>query len=69
MGLHVSLLWRWQKSAQPRGDQVLTGASEPSVIEREMQRLRAENARLRIERDIFNKATVFFAWEPQRVWQ
>lgn len=43
----------------------LTGAdAKPvSVEQMELARLRAENARLKMERDIFKKATVYFARE------
>lgn len=38
---------------------------EPSDLESELSRLRAENATLRMEREILKKATAFFAKESK----
>jgi transposase len=59
LGVHVSLLRKWrQKSESETSDQNL---SEDERLE--LARLRAENKRLRMERDILKKATAFFANE------
>lgn len=59
LGVHVSLLRKWrEKSESETSDQNL---SEDERLE--LARLRAENKRLRMERDILKKATAFFANE------
>lgn len=59
LGVHVSLLRRWKErlEAEEKGQ-------GPSADEREeLRRLRAENRRLRMEREILKKAAAFFAKE------
>ena len=59
LGLHENLLRTWKKKSE-----VEANDSELSEEERmELARLRAENKRLRMERDILKKATAFFANE------
>lgn len=59
LGLHENLLRTWKKKSEAE-----TNDSELSEEERmELARLRAENKRLRMERDILKKATAFFANE------
>ena len=63
LGLDRSVLARWVKEFQAdeseafRGNGKLTGEGE------ELRRLREENRRLKMERDILKKATAFFAKE------
>jgi transposase len=38
--------------------------SGPGAVQAELRRLRQENARLQVERDILKKAAAFFAREP-----
>ena len=45
------------------GDQAFPGQGNLPAVEEELRRLRAENKRLRMERDILKKATAFFARE------
>jgi len=59
LGLHENLLRTWQKKSETEAID-----SELSEEERmELARLRAENKRLLMERDILKKATAFFANE------
>ena len=59
LGLHENLLRTWKKKSE-----VEAKDSELSEEERmELARLRAENKRLRMERDILKKATAFFVNE------
>lgn len=62
LGMVDQTLFNWVK-AHRQGR--LTGAdSKPvSAEQRELTRLRAENARLKMERDILKKATAYFARE------
>ncbi len=57
LGIHANLLRTWK--------QKLEGVEESLTEDErmEMARLRAENKRLRMERDILKKATAFFANE------
>jgi len=45
------------------GAQAFPGHGNPPALEEELRRLRAENKRLQMERDILKKATAFFARE------
>ena len=45
------------------GDNAFPGNGNPPALEEELRRLRAENKRLTMERDILKKATAFFARE------
>jgi transposase len=54
-------LWKKQFDAQPQ--QAFPGNGNHSPLEGELERLRAENKRLQLERDILKKAAAFFAKE------
>ena len=59
LAVHVSLLRRWKEriEAEERGEGLNRDERE------ELHRLRAENRRLRMEREILKKAAAFFAKE------
>jgi transposase len=63
LGLGESLLRSWKQALAAEGEQAFPGKGNPPVVEEELRRLRAENQRLRMERDILKKATAFFARE------
>jgi transposase len=63
LGIHENLLRYWKKSIETKG--VPASPAQPSALEAELIRLRAENERLKMERDILKKATVFFAKESR----
>jgi transposase len=63
LGLHETLLRSWKQTFQDDGDQAFPGKGNLSPFEEEIRRLRAENKRLLMERDILKKATAFFARE------
>src|SRR5262245_23754498 len=63
LGLHETLLRSWKQALQDQGDQAFPGNGKLSPLEDEVRRLRAENRRLQLERDILKKATAFFAKE------
>lgn len=65
LGVHQNLLRKWRGLVQSQGAKAFTGPAQPSAIEEENRQLREENARLRMERDILKKATVFFAKESR----
>jgi len=61
LGVHVNLLRKWKQKIQAEVEQYEAGLSEEERME--LASLRAENRRLRMERDILKKATAFFANE------
>jgi transposase len=59
-----NLLRTWRKAFEERGDAAFPGHGHPSPADDELRRLRAENARLRAERDLLKKAAAYFASPP-----
>ena len=59
LGIHPNLLRKWKQSIEAENEDTLLTEDERM----EMARLRAENRRLRMERDILKKAAAFFANE------
>lgn len=60
-----NLLRKWRDQMAAEGSQAFVGKAQPSALEEEVRRLRAENDRLRMEREILKKATAFFAKESR----
>ena len=63
LGIGENLLRSWKISFQANGDQAFPGKGHLPAIEEELRRLRAENKRLAMERDLLKKATAVFARE------
>jgi len=63
LGVHETLLRSWKQAVERQGDQAFPGHGKLPPFEEEIRRLRAENQRLRAERDILKKATALFAQE------
>jgi len=63
LGVSGNLLRSWKTSFQANGDQAFPGKGRLPVVEEELRRLRADNKRLAMERDILKKAAAFFARE------
>ena len=63
LGIHETLLRSWRQTLEDQGDQAFPGHGKLTPFEEELRRLRAENQRLRAERDILKKAAAFFARE------
>jgi transposase len=63
LGVHETLLRSWKQAVEAQGDRAFPGHGQLPPFEEEMRRLRAENQRLRAERDILKKATALFARE------
>ena len=59
-----NLLREWRKAVLARGDASFPGHGTPAPADDEVRRLRAENARLRAERDLLKKAAAYFASPP-----
>jgi transposase len=58
-----TLLRSWKIAFQAEGDQAFPGNGRLPAVEEELHRLRADNKRLLMERDILKKAAAFFARE------
>ncbi len=63
LGIHETLLRSWKQAVEAQGEQAFPGNGKLPPFEEELRRLRAENHRLRAERDILKKATALFAQE------
>ena len=63
LGIGETLLRSWKLAFEAQGDQAFPGHGNLPAIEEELRRLKAENKRLQMERDILKKATAFFARE------
>jgi transposase len=63
LGIHDTLLRSWKQALEAQGEQAFPGNGKLPPFEEELRRLRAENHRLRAERDILKKATALFAQE------
>lgn len=58
LGVHPSVLGRWKRDLEDDA-----GGADQKGLQEELSRLRRENKRLRMEREILKKAAAFFAKE------
>ena len=65
LGIAQSLLHRWKKKYEEGEIEPFPGQGRLSPEDEELRRLRRENKRLRMERDILKKAVAIFSEEPQ----
>ena len=63
LGVTENRLHDWKKAVAKKGVDAFPGSGHLTPVEDELRRLRAENKRLTMERDILKKATAFFARE------
>ena len=64
LGIHESVIGRWKQRIEKEGTPLNESIDAVSKDQREeIKRLRAENRRLQMERDILKKAAAFFAKE------
>ncbi len=61
LGITAKLLSRWKGEQQQHQDAAFPGQGHQTPEQAELRRLREDNQRLRMERDILKKATAFFA--------
>jgi transposase len=61
LGITAKLLSRWKRDQQDHRDAAFPGQGHQTPEHAELRRLREDNHRLRMERDILKKATAFFA--------
>ncbi len=64
LGISSNMLGRWIKE-QEEGTHAFRGNGKLTPEQEEIHRLREENKRLKMEKDILKKATVFFAKETK----
>ena len=64
LGVSEGCLRTWRTAAQEQGEAAFPGHGVPTPADDEVRRLRAENARLRAERDLLKKAAAYFASPP-----
>ena len=62
LGIHANMLSRW-KSEIEGADENSGGMGKLNDVQSELRRLRKENKRLKMEREILKKAAAFFAKE------
>ncbi len=63
LDLSESMPRSWKQALAADGEQAFPGKGHLPAVDEELRRLRAENQRLRMEREISKKATAFFARE------
>ena len=61
LGINQTMLWRWKRDIK-EGDNPSESQGE-KAMQAELTRLRKENKRLKMEREILKKAAAFFAKE------
>ena len=62
LGIHANLLSRWKKEIEGGSEEGFSPGSA-KLMQAELNRLRKENKRLKMEREILKKAAAFFAKE------
>jgi transposase len=65
LDINANMLCRWIKEYQSEDGQAFRGNGTLSPEQAEIRRLKEENRRLKMEKDILKKATVFFAKETK----
>jgi len=63
LGVCDNFIRNWKQVLHDKGEHAFPGNGRFSPFEEEVRRLRAENKRLLMERDILKKAAAFFARE------
>jgi transposase len=63
LGINTNMLRRWKREFADQANGAFPGKGRLSPEQEELHRLRAENKRLRMEREIVKKAAAFFANE------
>ena len=63
LGIDRGMLGRWVKELQEDENEAFRGNGKLTAEGEELRRLREENRRLKLEREVLKKATAFFAKE------
>ena len=62
LGVNENMLGRWKREIEGGGEEA-AGLAGGTAMQAELNRLRKENKRLKMEREILKKAAAFFAKE------
>ena len=65
LDINANMLCRWIKEYQSEDGQAFRGNGKLSPEQAEIRQLKEENRRLKMEKEILKKATVFFAKETK----
>jgi len=65
LDINANMLCRWIKEHQSEDGQAFRGNGKLSPEQAEIRQLKEENRRLKMEKEILKKATVFFAKETR----
>lgn len=65
LDISANMLGRWIKEQENEGGQAFRGNGNLTPEQQEIRQLREENKRLKMEKEILKKATVFFAKETK----
>jgi transposase len=65
LGINYTMLGRWVKEQQLGDGKAFRGNGKLTPEQAEIRQLKEENRRLKMEKDILKKATVFFAKETR----
>jgi transposase len=63
LGINANNIVRWVRQHRDQQEAAEQGLPSPKELQAEVQRLRKENKRLQMEREILKKAAAFFAKE------
>ena len=63
LGINANMLGRWVLEFQANEDEAFRGNGNLTAEQEELRRLREENRRLKLEREVLKKAAAFFAKE------
>jgi transposase len=64
LGISDGSLYTWRKQLAEQGEVAFPGKGHQTPAEEELRQLRAENERLKMERDILKKAIAIFSQPP-----
>ena len=65
LDININMLRRWKRQVEEQDQNVFPGKGRLLPEQEELSRLREENKRLRMERDILKKTVTFFANESR----
>ncbi len=65
LDINIKMLGRWINEHQTGSDQAFRGNGKLTLEQEEIRRLKEENKRLKMEKEILKKAAVFFAKETK----
>jgi transposase len=63
LGVNGALIGRWKRQLEENATEAFPGSGKRSTEQQRIHELETENRRLRMEKEILKKATVFFAKE------